>query len=117
LLRGRSILVVEDEMMVLMNIEDVLRDHGCTRIASAGTVEEALAVLESESFDAGILDVNLNGKTSHPVADKLSDRGVPFVICTGYGQVALGNDYENRPVLTKPYPDDALVKALTQLLA
>ncbi len=103
-------------MMVLMNIEDVLRDHGCTRIASAGTVEEALAVLDSHSFDVGILDVNLNGKTSHPVADDLTARGVPFVICTGYGQRALGDNYENRPVLTKPYPDDALLKALTKLL-
>lgn len=103
-------------MMVLMNIEDVLQDHGCTRIAAAATVEQALAVLNTHSFDVAVLDVNLDGKTSQPVADELVARGIPFVVSTGYGQLALDGNYEDHPVLTKPYHDDALLKALTQLL-
>ncbi len=116
MLHERSILIVEDEILVLINIEDALRDHGCTHIASAATVEQALVALDTQSFDAAILDVNLDGRTSHSVADKLSARGIPFVISTGYGQIDLGDSYEHWPVLTKPYPNAALLKALTQLL-
>ncbi len=116
MLQGRSILIVEDEMMVLMNIEDVLKDHGCTHIAAAATVEQALAVLEGHSFDAAVIDVNLDGRTSHPVADELSAQSIPFVVSTGYGQLALEGSYQNHPVLIKPYRDEALLKAINQLL-
>lgn len=116
MLQGCSILVVEDEMMVLLNIEYMLKDHGFTRIASAATVEEALAVLKTQSFDAAIVDVNLDGKTCHPVADELSARSIPFVVSTGYGELALEGSYQNHLVLMKPYRDEALLKALTQLL-
>ena len=116
MLEGRSILIVEDEMLVLMNIEEVLKDHGCTRITAAATVEQALTVLDTLSFDAAVLDVNLAGKTTHPVADELSAQGIPFVVSTGYAQLALDDSYKNQPVLIKPYRDEALLRALTQLL-
>jgi len=116
LFQGRSILVVEDEMMVLMNIEGVLKDHGCTCVAAAATVDQALAVLNTQSFDAAVLDVNLDGTISHPVADDLSARGIPFVVSTGYGHLALDGNYKNQPVLIKPYRDEALLNALTQLM-
>lgn len=103
-------------MMVLMNIEDVLKDHGCARITAAATVEQALAVLDTLSFDAAVLDVNLDGKTSQPVADELLAQGIPFVVSTGYGQLALDGSFKNRPVVMKPYRDEALLRALTQLL-
>jgi len=116
MLQDRSILVVEDEMMVLMNIENMLKDHGCTSITAAATIEQALTVLDTLSFDAAVLDVNLDGKTSHPVADELSAKGIPFVVSTGYGQLDLDGSYKNQPVLIKPYRDEALLRALTQLL-
>ncbi|MDQ3247029.1 MAG: response regulator [Pseudomonadota bacterium] len=116
MLQGRSIFVVEDEIMVLINIEDILKDHGCTRITSAATVEQALEILETLSFDAAVLDVNLDGKMSHSVADELSARRIPFVVSTGYWEDALDGRYRNQPVLRKPYRDDALLNALAQLL-
>ncbi|MDQ3470766.1 MAG: response regulator [Pseudomonadota bacterium] len=116
LLKGRSILVVEDEMMVLMNIEDVLRDHACTEVVAAATIDQALALINARSFDAAILDVNLDGKPSHLVADELAAHDIPFVVSTGYGQLALGSSYGDRPVLMKPYRDETLVKMLAQLL-
>ncbi len=116
LLSGTSILVVEDEMMVLMNLEDVLREQGCTDIVAAATVDRAIALLGARSFDLAILDVNLDGKRSDGVAEALSNRGIPFVVSTGYGQPALGGSYSDRRVLMKPYRDEALVKAVVQLL-
>ena len=101
-------------MLVLMNIEAVLKDHGCTRITAASTVEQALAAISTQSFDCAVLDVNLGGITSHSVAEELCARAIPFVISSGYGQ--LDGNYKNQSVLMKPYPDEALLKALTQQL-
>jgi CheY-like chemotaxis protein len=114
-LAGRSILVVEDEMLVLMNIETALIDLGCT-ITSAGTVDIALAVLRNGSFDAAMLDVNLHGQKSYPVADVLARRGIPFVFSTGYGHHGDLPDFAGRPVLRKPYVRAQLVAVLSALL-
>ena len=53
-LSGRSILVVEDEMLVLLNIEDMLSDHGCTSVSSAASADQALALIATQSFDAAL---------------------------------------------------------------
>ncbi len=103
-------------MFVLWNIEDVLKDHGCTRITAAASVKEALSLLETLTFDAAVIDVNLNGETSHPVAEELSAKGIPFVVSTGYGERTLDGSYQNHPVLMKPYRDGALLNVLSQLL-
>ena len=74
-------------------------------------------MLDAEAIDAAVLDVNLNGQMSYPVADALAARGVPFVFSTGYNKVRLPNSYQNFPVLQKPFDrlklGDTLAKLLT----
>ena len=72
LLSGRRVLVVEDEMLVLIMIEDMPADLGCKSVTSAATVEKALALINAQVFDVALLDMNLNGSDSHPVAEALS---------------------------------------------
>jgi CheY-like chemotaxis protein len=112
---GRNILVVEDEMLVLMNIERALTDAGCTA-TSAGTIDDALNLLDGTSFDAAMLDVNLHGEKSYPVADALALRGIPFVFSTGYGEHGERADFADRPMLRKPYLEGHLVAALGALV-
>ena len=116
LLLDRSILVVEDEMLVLMSIETMLEDLGCTTIVSAATVSDALALVEESSFDAAILDVNLGGEKSYSIADALIGAGIPFVFSTGYGHTGDRPDLANRPVLRKPYLSVDLTAHLRRLL-
>jgi CheY-like chemotaxis protein len=116
MLSGRRLLVVEDEMMVLLNIEDTLADLGCTSVSAAATVDQALAYIAEQDFDAAMVDVNLDGRTSYPVADALAARGVPFVFSTGYRGQSLRDGYRDRPVLGKPYREAELVAILTELL-
>lgn len=116
LLAGRSILVVEDEMLVLLNVEDMLADLGCTAVSAAANADQALALIAAQSFDAAMVDVNLDGRKSYPVADALAARGVPFVFSTGYSGESLDYGYRDRPMLGKPYREVDLVEALTQLL-
>ncbi len=116
LLSGRRILVVEDEMLVLMNIEYMLADLGCGSVTAAATVDQALALIETQAFDAAVVDVNLNGHESYPVADALGVRSVPFAFSTGYSDEGMRDDYRNRPVLRKPYQLAGLVTVLKRLL-
>jgi CheY-like chemotaxis protein len=116
MLSGRRLLVVEDEMLVLLNVEDILADLGCTSVSAAATVNQALGLIATQSFDAAMVDVNLDGRTSYPVADALAARGVPFVFSTGYSGQSLNDGYRDRPVLGKPYREADLVEVLARLL-
>jgi CheY-like chemotaxis protein len=115
LLSGRRILIVEDEMILLMTIEDMMADLGCESVTSASTVDNAVRVANGQVFDAAILDMNLNGHSSRPVADALVARSVPFIVCTGdSGDV--WDDFPAAAILQKPYTYDRLVEMLTGLL-
>lgn len=116
LLCGRSILLVEDEMLVLMDTEDMLADMGCTAVVSAATVADGLAQVAVGVFDAALLDLNLNGDRSYAVADALVARGVPFAFATGYGAQGLREGDRGRPVLMKPYPAQELARTMIGLL-
>lgn len=93
LLAGQRMLVVEDEMLVLLNLEDLLADLGCDHVVSAATVAQAIRLIDSQTFDLAILDVNLNGNPSYPIADALSALGVPFAFSTGYADHGFGIGY------------------------
>ena len=86
-------------MLVLIMIEDMLADLGCKSVTSAATVEKALALIDAQAFDVALLDMNLNGNDSHPVAEALSARGAPFVYTTGNTGQSLRDGYSDRPVL------------------
>ena len=116
LLSGRRVLVVEDEMLVLLMTEGMLADLGCESVTAAATVDQALALIDAQIFDAAILDMDLGGNKSHAVADALAARGVPFVFATGYsGAMRLGD--RDRPVLKKPFQYEKLVEIFTRLLS
>ena len=116
LLSGRRVLVVEDEMLILLKIEDALCDLGCKSVGAAVNLNQALALINAEAFDAALVDVNLDGIKSYPVADALAARGVPFAFSTGYSGQSLDDGYRDRPVLGKPYREIDLVAMLTRLL-
>ena len=115
LLSGRRVLVVEDEMLVLIMIEDMLADLGCKSVTSAATVDKALALITAQVFDVALLDMNLNGRDSHPVAEALAARGIPFVYSTGNTGQSLRDGYSDRPVLKKPFKYEELSAILTRL--
>jgi CheY-like chemotaxis protein len=106
------VLVVEDEVMIRILLDDMLRELGYTIAAEAGGVEEALEAARNLDFDLAILDVNLNGEPVLPVADALAARGTPFIFATGYGDGGLPEAYRDRPTLKKPFQMDGLKRVL-----
>ena len=76
------VLVVEDESLVAMMVEDVLIDLGHEIAGVAGRLSEALRLATDLEIDFAVLDLNLNGERTDPVAAALRSRGVPFVFPT-----------------------------------
>lgn len=117
LLSNTRVLIVEDEMLVMMSIEDMLTDLGCTQISRASSVDQALLKIRAQPFDAATLDVNLNGTQSYAVAEALVEHGVPFAFSTGYGARGMADAYRDWPVLDKPFNFYQLTEVMTALLA
>lgn len=115
-LEGMRVLVVEDEMLVAMALEDQLSARGAKVVGPAMRLESALQMAEHEAFDVAILDVNLHGGRSYPVARILRDRGVPFVFATGYGHTEDHEELADVVTLAKPYRIDDLAKALERVV-
>ena len=101
--RRRRVLVVEDEMLVAMLVEDILGELGLEVAGICTHLDQALKAAASEAVDFVILDVNLDGKRSFPVADILRARNIPFVFATGYGAKALEAEYANAQTISKPF--------------
>lgn len=116
LLSPYRVFVVEDEMMVLMNIEYMLGDLGCTAILTAATVTDALEIVAAEHFDFAILDVNLDGEPNYLIADALASREIPFVFSTGYSDNRIAERFNDRPGLKKPYSDKDLISAIARMM-
>ena len=102
-------------MLVAMNIEDMLLDLGHEVAGLASRLEPALSLAREGEFDIAMLDVNLAGQPSFPVAAILAARGIPFLFATGYGTKGIAQEYRDYPVLQKPFRASDLGAALQRI--
>ena len=108
----RSILIVEDEPLIAMMLEDFLDSLGHRVRGTCDTVRGALAEVEKGGFDLAILDVNLKGENVWPVASALRERKVPCVIATGGHVDPPPAEFNDAPVIEKPYTVDRVTPAI-----
>ncbi|HEV7659360.1 MAG TPA: response regulator [Allosphingosinicella sp.] len=114
---SKSILIVEDEPLIAMMLEDFLESLGHNVIATCDSVAEALGHVEAGGFDVAIIDVQLkDGEKVWPVADRLAEKGTPFVIATGGHIEPPPAAHAGAPILAKPYTIDAVDPALDRAL-
>ncbi len=112
-----SILVVEDEFLLAMQIEVVLQEAGWNVIGPAGTLASAVKLAQNAACDAAVLDVNLRGERVDEAANILSERGIPFLFVSGYGRENLPAAFrDSAEFLVKPFSDQALVRTVRDLL-
>lgn len=111
---GLRVLIVEDEAVVRLDLVEMLRDAGAAVVGEAGSLAAGLEQAETVAIDAAVLDRNLNGESSLPVARLLAQRGIPIVFVSGYGNAVQGlaSVEEDHIHLQKPISPQALVRAL-----
>jgi CheY-like chemotaxis protein len=116
-LSGLSLLLVEDEYLIALDTEQMLRDLGAAEVDVVGSFDDAHERAKNGRYDLAVLDVNINGKLSLPIAEALRAQGVPLVFATGYGRhdQPLGT-YEGSVCLGKPYTTERLRRALAAAL-
>jgi DNA-binding response OmpR family regulator len=114
--RTPSVLIVEDDEQLGEAIGFCVEEAGYEVAGFAQSVDAALATLGRQTVDAALLDINLRGELVYPVANALAERGVPFVFVTSQHPSEIPERYRRHPVVAKPYYDDALCRALANLL-
>jgi DNA-binding response OmpR family regulator len=109
----QTILVVEDEPFILLEIQRVLEEVGA-RVLTAGSVQEALALLDREDVTASILDYRLQGGTADDLCHQLTARKIPFVIYSGYPNVE--GECRRWEIVSKPADPQLLVARVLSVL-
>jgi len=116
-LQGANVLLVEDNMIIALEAEDMLRDLGADQVALASTLAEADLFLAHQSFQFAMLDINVGRGTSFDLATKLKNAGTPVIFASGYGdELALDRRNGDDIVIQKPYERDHLARAVQQVL-
>lgn len=116
-LRGRRIMVVEDEPLIAMEIESILEDCGATVLGPAMRLSQGFALLEDEPVDAAILDIDLHGEEVFPLAEGLSSAGVPFLFHTSHAaHDTLRHRFRGAPICQKPVRMETLIELTASLL-
>lgn len=119
-LANLRVLVVEDSFLAAASISRMLADLNCRVVGPVSTVEKAMTQISAEACDAAVLDINLSGETSEPIAEALAERGVPYFFVTGYASpMLLSPRQRSHPRIHKPIAEvelrDALIRSLTKV--
>ncbi len=111
------VLFVEDEAMVSMLIEDMLLDLGVEVVGPAFQMDNALALARGAEMEAAVLDINIGGQHTYPVADILQGRGIPIIFATGYGSTSLPDRFRGTAMLHKPFDRTQFEEVMQAALA
>ena len=110
--RKRRILVVEDEAMISMLLEDMVLDCGAEIVGPIAKFDDALELAHRAEFEVAVLDLNLNGTLSNPIAEVIRERGIPVIFATGYGADGLLDRFRDCPTLQKPFSQQDFAEAV-----
>ncbi len=113
--RALRILVVEDDFVIASSLADCLKSFGHECVGPAGTLEAALALAESETFDLAILDIRLGIERVDPVADLIAARSLPIAFSVGELDDVDQKRWPYAMILLKPYNETQVGELLAQL--
>jgi DNA-binding response OmpR family regulator len=116
-LRGARVLIVDDEFLIAAQLQSDLQDAGAQVIGPSHTLQHALALAEREHLTAAILDIQLGPDSVGPLAQRLTDRGIPFVFYTGQVHTdPIRTRWPNSKVISKPATAANLIAAVASVI-
>jgi DNA-binding NtrC family response regulator len=99
-----SILLLEDDLLLAMDMEDHLLQAGFEIIGPFGRIVDALDAIPRNTLTGAIVDLNLHGELSFPVIEALQQRSIPVIVCSGYAELPeLKARLKGLPLLAKPW--------------
>ncbi|WP_323763929.1 response regulator [Marinovum sp.] len=111
------ILVLDDDPLLALDVGTTLEEGGFGLFGLCHSVREAEAMLADDTPDAAVLDVNLGrGETSLPVAQRLRELGVPFVLLSGYEPSAFPPELQSAQRMAKPFRPQELLRTVGEML-
>ena len=116
LLRGKRVLVLEDEPIIAMLLDELIETAG-GEATCVTSLEAAAAALAQSRPDAAVLDINVQNRPSFDLARRLVDLAVPVIFASGYRKALVPEDLKSVPIVTKPYGLDDLDHAFREAIA
>ena len=107
-------MILDDEIIVALDLEHMLTDLGHCVVGTANRMDRGIQIAQESSLDMAILDINVRGVLSFPIAEVLRSRGVPVIFASGYGQRGLIDAFRDALVLTKPFDIDGLARIVAK---
>lgn len=112
----KSILIVEDDPFIAMDLQDTFESAGYDVIGPAAGVASSISLIEDHVPDVAMLDYNLGDNTSTPIAKDLARRNIPFLFLTGQmPDVVAKNEFKDKTVISKPFSPDHLIESIETL--
>jgi CheY-like chemotaxis protein len=116
-LEGKAVLVLEDNLILALETEDILRRLGARAVSLASTIDAAALIIENERIDFALLDVHVGNQTSLEFALSVRDAKIPYVFATGYGEdIRLGSEHAAACVVSKPYSQREMIAPIAKAL-
>jgi len=114
-IRGKRVLVVDDEPLIVMDVTETLIEAGCEIAGPAQNIDKAMSIINTTEVDAAILDVNLQGQRVDDLALELTRRNVPFAFISGYGRDGLPPAFGQALLISKPFNSAQILDVVAQL--
>lgn len=115
-LRGRRVLIVEDEYFIASDLAQIVEQNDATPIGPVSNLDMALPLATRAHADVAIIDVNLGQGPSFAMADHLRERQIPFIFLSGYAPAVGPQHHGGIPWIEKPYRSDGVLRALKAVL-
>lgn len=115
-LRGRRVLVVEDNGLLCGMLDETLRDAGCQVVGPYTTLDRAMAAMPAIQIDMALLDISARGALVSPLTSELTQRGVPILVTSAYQCSELPKTLQSEAFLRKPFTDGDLLDGLAVLI-
>lgn len=115
-LADRTILIVEDDVILSTDLAFLLTEAGCRAVIPTTSNAGALSALAHYLVDAVVPDVNVQDEWVFPVANALATMGLPFLFLTAYTHDSIPVEHRHRRFIRKPHHPDELVDALVEII-
>jgi DNA-binding response OmpR family regulator len=114
-LKGVQVLVVEDNWQVSQALRAALEVFGMVVLGPVATTADAMELVERQTPELAVVDINLKGEKAYDLIEWLSQRHVRVIVATGYAVTTDAVD-KAAATLQKPFSGPELRAALVKVL-